>query len=762
MKTGSGQSAAGNGFEVALIAGCGVVFGFGTIVFVGGWRATRFTGGAVSADLSTWWPALVGLVTHPGDPAAAWGVHGHGVPGPGLYWVCTAVAAVVLGSAVGLAVWGWRRLADPSRVRFGVDTDARQAAPHDVKTLAVRSALPPTGRLLLGVMAPKGPLLATEDRDRHQMSGRAGRRQGSRGSVALIGPTQAGKTALLSAGMIGWDGPVIALSVKRDLYDVTASPRADRGELAVFDPGASTGLATARWTPLRGVATASGALRAGRSLAAAIPRNGVSGSDYWAQQGETFVSAYMALAGLSVRLDRHPDGTRREPLTIQMLTAWVFRGVGITDPTVNELVRSGLESDDLETQLLAEAAALKLTALHNEDARLRSSTYATARMAFEAWAEPSVAHSASTDPRDAYNSDVLWDRRPRFLDLDWLMGDSGDGRANTLYLIAPDTEFKRLAPVLGGLLGDFREQLHAWDIEGRRLTKPLLIVIDEAAQLELQWLPEEVSTIAGLGGMFVTCWQSKAQIDHRYGTLADAVLGGHRSKVVFTGCDDPATLNWLGKVAGTEHVARRSWSAETTGGRRTVSESTQREDLVAPHVVRQMLPGEAVLIHGTLPPVHLRSVRWWEDKTLRAMVPTDDHGKPVRPDTSTCPLTDEAPAPGDAGLDRAAHDDSTRHLPPSSTPRPKSDPPPPAKPPARRAAGPTGQRQSDTRSGGTDTATVSAGQLTLDVDPVAEPNRYAGSCHGCGEWVAPGDGAVVTFGSGNVIVCPPCATTIST
>ena len=72
--------------------------------------------------------------------------------------------------------------------------------------------------------------------------------------------------------------------------------------------------------------------------------------------------------------------------------------------------------------------------------------------------------------------------------------------------------------------------------------------------------------------MFVTCWQSKAQIDHRYGTLADAVLGGHRSKVIFTGCDDPATLNWLNRVAGTEHVARRSWSADTGGGRRTISQ----------------------------------------------------------------------------------------------------------------------------------------------------------------------------------------------
>ena len=64
--------------------------------------------------------------------------------------------------------------------------------------------------------------------------------------MALIGPTQSGKTSLLSSGVVGWDGPVIALSVKRDLYDVTASARSARGELAVFDPGSSTSLPTAR------------------------------------------------------------------------------------------------------------------------------------------------------------------------------------------------------------------------------------------------------------------------------------------------------------------------------------------------------------------------------------------------------------------------------------------------------------------------------------------------------------------------------------
>jgi type IV secretion system protein VirD4 len=727
----TGQEPPATGFE-AIVAGVAVALAVAAgVLFGGAWFASR-PAGHISSDPAVWWSVAGRLIAQPSDPAAAWGAYASDLPGPIWYWTATGL---VLAGAIGLAAGAyrlWRRTAVASE-RFGVETDARVAKRSDVKPLTVRSALPPTGRFLLGQLAPHGPLLATEDRDRRPMRGSPARRQGSRGSVALIGPTQAGKTVTLASGMVGWDGPIVALSVKRDLYDVTAGARAQRGEIAVFDPGASTGLPTARWTPLRGVTTPSGALRAGRALAAAIPRSGVTGGDYWAQQGESFVSAYMAVAGLSELLPDCRHLTDGEPLTIQRLAAWAFRGAGITDPVINELVRSGLESPNLETVRLAEGAAMKLVALHQEDPRIRSSIYATGRLAFEAWAEPSVEHSASRKARATYRSDELWTRKPRFVDLDWLMGHADDGRANTLYLVAPDTEFKRLAPVLGGLLGDLREQIHAWDIAGRRLPKPLLFVIDEAAQLELQWLPEEVSTIAGLGGLFVTCWQSKAQIDHHYGTLADAVLGGHRSKIIFTGCDDPSTLNWLAKVTGTAHMPRRSWSADVVGGRRTISESAEREDLVGAHIVRQMMPGDAVLLHGTLPPAHLRSVRWWKDKALRKHVAVDTNGRPTPPDVPTCPLSNDPVVPGtEASLDRAAREESLAHLPPAVH-RP-------------RVTTVRGRRPESAHSGAA---------IDEAVDELPE-NPSAGRCATCNKWIECGEGHVLPYSPSDVLICRTC------
>jgi type IV secretion system protein VirD4 len=754
------------GLEIAvLVVGLAFVVA-GTTTWAGARLAALIAGGQVSGGLVDWVEVSCRLVRRPSEPAGAWAGLASGLPGPVSYWACTGL---VWAATAGLAVIATRRfraLALVDRSRFGEAVDARVARRSDVAPLVVRSAVPPVGRMLLGRMAPRGPLLATEDRERHQLRGRAARRQGHRGSVALIGPTQSGKTVLASSAIVAWDGPVVALSVKRDLYNTTAAARSKAGEVAVFDPGGVTGLASARWSPLRDVTTATGAMRAGRALAQAIPHNGVQGGDFWAAHGEAFISAYFSVAGLS-RLVPNAGGTPREPLTIERLATWAYMGAGITDPLINELLRLGIAEDQpLETRLLAQNAATKLMAHHREDPRIRGSIYATARLAFESWSDPSVAHSASHDPRRAYDSPdyVRWERRPRWVDLDWLMGSEGDGRANTLYLAAPDTEFQRLAPVLGGLLGDLREQVHAWDIEGRRLPKPLLFVIDEAGQLELSWLPTEVSTIAGLGAMLVTCWQSKAQITDRYGTLADAVLGGHRSKVFFSGIDDPSTVDYLSKVAGTEHVAQRSWNAEVHGQHRSVTEQPQREDLLPSHLVRQIAPHDAVLIHGTLPPVHLKLVRWWRDRELRRLVPTDDQGRPDPPDDiATCPLSDQPAGPPGSTPDLAVVEDPAARLP--GRPRPPA----------------TGPQQATMRaSSGTARSTGSGGrheppqvgapaERPANVVPFAkrapsvgadqESNRVAGLCERCTRWVPVGQGRVIRFGGRQWLHCADCTGT---
>lgn len=639
---------AGDGFEFAVVGAGALAIGVALATWFGARLAVIFSGGRVEGGLGDWLRVAGRLATGQ-PPRQAWGEHAANLPSALVYWATTAVAMCLL-VALGVGGWlTWKRLSgDNGRRRFGQPTDARQATAHDVAPLIVKSVIPPCGRMLLGRMSGGGPLLATEDRQRHPMTGRHARRQGNRGSVALIGPTGSGKTALATAAIATWDGPVVAVSVKRDLYDTTVGARAAKGDIAVFDPGGVTGLATARWSPLEATTTSSGALRTGRALAQAIPKGGVTNAEYWAEHGEGLLGAFMCVAGLSRRLHER-DCPGINPIGMEQLAAWVRTLATATDPTINSIIEQALDNrDDIEIQLLGRHAATTFTGVGREDEKIRSSVYSTAVLALKPWLEPAVAHSASSSPNPFYAGGTPFERRPRYIDLEWLM--EGDGQhANTLYLSAPATEFERLSPVLGGLLADLKDTIHAWDIARRKLDKPLLIVIDEAAHLQLGWLPTEVSTIAALGAIFVTCWQNLAQINHRYDTLADAVLSGHRTKCFFAGVDDLTTVRYLTTLLGHEEVTRRGWSrdlpsmwADRQYGRRSVSESTQREEFAPAHTVREMIPGDAVMLHGTLPPIHLTALRHWQEPELVELVKAE-----AQLDPNTCPLSADPVEPGD-------------------------------------------------------------------------------------------------------------------
>jgi type IV secretion system protein VirD4 len=592
-----------SGVDALLLVTACAALGIGLVVWAGAALAALTVGERLGAGAGDAVRAVLRLPQHLSDPRLAWAdpLVQRALPGPGVYWGCTGLVVAVVVGVAWLVLRLWRAQQDRGRVRLGVDTRARFATTRDLAPLVVQRPVP-GGRFVLGRVY--GNLVATEDRRAAEEAGarqRTGFRQGDRGSVAVIGPSRSGKTVNVISGLLDWNGPAVVVSVKRDLIDATRVARSVGGETRVFDPSGVSGLPAsglARWTPLRAASTPRGAQKAATSLAASIPRSGVDGgADYWVKQAEILLTGLLGAAAL----DRN--------LTMVDVAEWVFSKSIPTKGEPNEIVDLLKIAKDYGYPPEREAAGsamLQLDAIWNLDERVRSSVYATVQTVVQAWLDPAVEASA-----------VLDKHQPEFVDLAWL---SNPDKANTLYLVAPLDDQKRLAPVLGGLLGDLKDQAYQADIAGTGLTRPLLMVVDEAGNMPLAWLPEVAATCAGIGILLVTIWQSKAQLDAAYGRLADSVLTNHLTKVVFSGCSDSATLDYVSRLLGDEDVARRSMSYDLGGGhRRSVSESTHREALTPFHLLRQVRPGEAVLIHGTLPPAHLQARRYWTEPGLREL-----------------------------------------------------------------------------------------------------------------------------------------------
>lgn len=548
--------------------------------------------------------AALALPRFPGDPKEAWPMPLRPlVPGPALYWVATVVAAlVVVGLLVGLhRVFAGPRPGSEHRRRLGVEATARIARRRDLAPLVVRGPLP--GRFIVGQVG--GRLVATENRARARWRAHRSRR-GDRSAVAVIGPTRCGKTANVISGILDWEGPAILSSVRDDLLEATLARRRSLGQVKVFDPTGATQEATCRWTPLRDAATPSGSQKAARALLSAYSRPGArSDVEFFGDLGTAFLASLFYVAASSGR-------------TMADVVRWVLtrdRPTPTKRGDLAALVDLQLAGDDDQKRQWATIAFNSLQAVWNNDERTTSGIYVTAQRMLAIWSDPMVAAACQA-------CDV---------DLEWVVSGS-----NTLYICGSLNEQDRLAVLFGGILSDLIEQqAYEWAATQRRALPDLLVVLDEAANTPTRWLPNVASTCSGLGILLVTVWQSKAQIEAAYGPLADAVLTNHGTKIIFAGVSDLSTLDYASRLVGEEEVPHHAVSTDMARGGHSVNESTTRVRLLPTDILRRAPLGHALLIHGTLPPAHLRSRPYYRSRRLRAL------SRPV-------PVTDPVVKPGPA------------------------------------------------------------------------------------------------------------------
>lgn len=510
--------------------------------------------------------ALAALWRHAREPARAWTLSTTTTTdrGPGALVYYLFAAIVMLGSVFATlsARIFVRRIANLNGVMSAARKDgARWATRTDTRVLRTRSR---RGRPRLALGRLGGlylkPLVATE----------------ARHSVLVLGPTQSGKTSGLAIpALLEWDGPAVATSVKDDLARHTTPWRSTQGPVWIFDPTGGSGLAPlASWSPLALCRDWTGAQRTASWMVDATPaRAGMADAAFW------YAAASKQLAPLLLAAN---SGGWSMAEVVRWTNTSEFNEPGQALQIAGE--------DD---------AALALSACERRDERIRSSVATTLETVLAPFEDPTVAAwTSSTD-----------------FDLDDLINARG-----SLYLCGPSHEQARVQGVFAALVSSvIAVAVDRVARTGRPLDPPLLVVLDEAANIApVRDLDTLASTCAGLGVQLVTVCQDLGQLSSRYGNeRARTIVNNHRAKLLLSGVSDLPTLDLLSGLAGEQAIREESYTLDQTDGRRTRSSAVAFRRLLPSDRLRRVPPGEAILIYGHLAPVRLRLRPWFADPMLR-------------------------------------------------------------------------------------------------------------------------------------------------
>jgi type IV secretion system protein VirD4 len=440
---------------------------------------------------------------------------------------------------------------------------ARFASGADLAPLRVGG--PEGGRVILGTH--RHALIAAEPR----------------ASILVVGPSQSGKTTgLVVPTLLEWSGPALCTSIKSDVVHDTYVARDAVGQVRVFDPTGATYLPHASWSPIAGSRTWEGARRIAARLLGVGDHGGGRSADeaFWRPAG----ARYLAPLLLAAAHGRH--------IAMRDVLSWVA-GVGEDEPAT---LLAGCAAPG------ATAALEALGSVWGSDSRFRSNLQQTVSTSLDAWQEPQIAAATAGDSQ---------------IGADWLLGE-----ANTLYLISPAEDQRRLRGLLCALVADVIAGAFARAAENGRPVEPaLLLCLDEAANIApLPNLDEIASTGPGQGVQLLTVLQNMSQASDRWGSdRAETIIANHRARVFCSGIGDRATLEHLRQTLGEEQVARvsRQHAGLMSAGTATISQ--EHQPLAPPNRVRQAKADRALLVYGHLPPAWLRLRPWYRDPRLRAL-----------------------------------------------------------------------------------------------------------------------------------------------
>lgn len=435
-----------------------------------------------------------------------------------------------------------------------------------------------------------------------------------------IGGPRTGKTISMACYALDAPGALITTSTRLDLAEWCHLTRAARGRVQVFNPAGLGGVAsTVRWRLLSGCQDFP---TAERRAVALMPETSSDG-ERWDAQGRRILAILLHAAALA-------GGS------MQDVVRWTNDAGEATQAEITTALKKA-DGDGARTRIAYISAHWAI----NE--RTRSSINATMSVPL-AWMSNDRAR-ALADP-DPDETDLL--------DIADLITSAG-----TLHLLGHE-DHTSLSPLIAALVAEIAHTARtlAAASPGRRLDPPLTMVLDEAAIVAPVPLDKWTADMGGHGVTIHISVQSLSQLRGRWGDQgAGAILGNVAAMIIFGGSPSASDLADISSLTGeyrmrildtgrdstrantrTPRSARMSRAARTAragqdpdlagvGGEAAGWDRPDRWDqhrwvhVMAPHQIREMRPGEVLVLRrdlhtviGTAPRIVDR--RGWKPATL--------------------------------------------------------------------------------------------------------------------------------------------------
>lgn len=557
----SDQGAKANPYDVAVAGGLGGILAIGVVSWaalvidtaVSGNRAFHPT---FADGLDAW--------AHLGDMGALVPKNPLAAPsGPLFVVLAVTLAAAVVGLV--LAAWHWRKvIAAPSASRHRSVLGAKTllARADVLRPRTAQQAADPQVRRHLADVRSLGIYLGHSEV--------AGDLWGSaEDSYIVIGPPRTGKTTrLIIPRILEWPGAVLSTSVRPDVAKATAERRkANAGRVFGFDPEGDldAGLEPLRWSLTAGCENPTIAQRRAAAMASHGGFGDVSGGGFWQQSTQGLLRLCFHAAGLC-------------GAGIDQVMSWLHE------------TTFALALCALDDQAAAPGWKEQLERLVNMGAaETKEGIIAGAVSSLEAFTDPAIA--AAFSPRDSESLDL-----ERFL-----------ATAESLYIACGEGVQAAIAPVVVTLVTEIVEAAKARARRDQRCDPPVLLALDEVANIApLPGLADLYSTAGGSGITMIGILQSLGQARRRWGPDgAEALWGASTVRIVYGGVASARDLQDITALAGIyeRSALSRTWS---DAGQST-SSSTERIERIRPEDLYGLAPGKALVIARGLAPIEVRT-----------------------------------------------------------------------------------------------------------------------------------------------------------